>query len=120
MVVSGELRYRKYQAKFDPAVVSARYTAVKEIANEQQAARQAELADLMNDVRGILNSYGVSSLMTVLYTSFANKIYGINRRFTDPVRQTEAHAAAQLWVSRGANREILNNILGLFGISPLP
>jgi len=51
MVVSAAERIRKYKSKFDPTVVSARFTGVKDLAEAKVEVKQAELAQIRDDVR---------------------------------------------------------------------
>ncbi|MBS7251860.1 MAG: hypothetical protein KIH08_14905 [Candidatus Freyarchaeota archaeon] len=117
---TAEMRIAKYKAKFDPEVARIRFSAIKDLAGTQQEARQSELADLMSQVRDILNANAVPRLFTVVYTSFANKLYSISRVISGSAFQTEATQQANIWVQQGAIKDVINQILAIFGVSPLP
>ena len=93
-------RIAKYKAKFDPDVARARFAAVKDLAGEPQEARQTELSSVRDTVRAILDSKGVPSIGTILYLSYANKLYKINKEFTGGVKTKEVNAAYYLWKTR--------------------
>lgn len=118
MVKSGEYRATKFGQKFDPEVVRSRFASTKDLAVNQQNARQAEHAVLMASLREILNEYNIPSTNTLTYSSFCNKIWGLSRKFGGNLLQTEAYAQVKVWLDRQANLDVLNEILALFGISP--
>jgi hypothetical protein len=118
MAKTAEQRAKKFEVKFEPDVVRSRFAATKDLAVTQQQARQAELTELRNTVRQILDANGVPSLQTVLYLSFANRIYGLKRTYGGKTLEIEVAGARSLWVSRGANVAILNSIISALGISP--
>jgi hypothetical protein len=118
MPKTAEQRAKKFEVKFDADVVRSRFAVTKDLAVTQQQARQAELTDLRNTVRQILDVNGVPSLQTVLYLSFANRIYGLKRTYSGGTLDIEVKGARDLWVLRGANVNILNSIISALGISP--
>ncbi len=120
-MVSASERIQKYKAKYDPTVVGSRFAALKELAGTKVEVAQSELTQIKNDIRVILNDHGISTLFTVPYLSFANRLYGLQRTGVTPeVSQNEAQALAQVWIARGCMPEVINDILVYFGYSPLP
>jgi len=119
-MVSASERIEKYKVKFSPTVVSERYTKLADLTAKKVEVRQAELTQLRNDVRQILNQNGIAPLMSGPYVAFANKLYGLLRTGgTVQVLQPQAHGYANAWVAQGCKKEAINDILVYFGFSPL-
>lgn len=124
MTKSGEDRSAKYDAKFDAEVVRSRFAATATIAKNAQASLQRAMADKALAVRGILNGYGIYPIMTVLYMSFNNKLYGICRKFSGDVAIQDAWGAICKWYTMGALPSPLQDIWALYsdilGAAPSP
>lgn len=121
MAKTASERIAKYKLKFDPTVVGSRFTAVKDLAGSKVEVKQTELTQIRNDIRVILNENGIDPLFTAPYLSFANKLYGLMESGATPeALQATAQAYAQVWIARGCNSTVINDILVYFGFSPLP
>jgi len=122
MVKSLEDRQKKYAAKFDAEVVRSRYSATADLAKAGQAAASNAMAAIASAVRAILNDAGEYPIVTSLYMSFANKLYGICRKFAGyPDNKTLSTAAINTalleiskWKQMGAKAEILQSIWNIF------
>ncbi len=64
----------KYVTKYDGANVTARLTAVGEIKNRRYQAGSSTIYNIVETVRGILESSGVPALAHGMYYAFAQKI----------------------------------------------
>jgi hypothetical protein len=132
MVKQGTDRSAKYDAKFDPTVIQARYTATSEIAKAKQLTMQQLLATKNGNVRSILNEAGIFPIQTVQYQAFGNKLFGVCNRFagltTTPTLSNTARAQAQTdyvtWKAYGASPTVLQAIWALYadmiGSAPSP
>ncbi|RLI87154.1 MAG: coat protein [Archaeoglobales archaeon] len=67
-------RYRKWEAKFVPETVSARFTQVSDIAKERAQFGLNQWATVQDLVRPILDVYGITGPSRALYLGFANKL----------------------------------------------
>ena len=128
MVKSGTDRAAKYAAKYDPTVVSTRYTATKDMAVAAQNVHQAALGTLAGQVRGIMNSAGVAPINSVRFIAYGNKLYGIANKFQGVTGTSEATAASIAWVAKIAATkfdkavmiQIWNLFSSQFGNAPSP
>jgi len=66
--------WKKYQAKFDPATVSARFTAVKEIALDRAQQGLNLIATARDLVRPILDEYGIGGGQRATYLAFGTAL----------------------------------------------
>jgi len=114
------IRVSKYKGKFSPAAVSDRFTALKDLAGSLQEVQQTRIHEVQSLVRSVLNEQGVSPLFTAPYMSLAMKILGLEGRFDGACLDAEVSAQANLWVSRGCDKDVVNAILIAMGYSPLP
>jgi len=123
MTKDSQTRADKYAAKYDAAVVGARFTATPDSVKLLAATHQKAMGDLALSVRGFMNTAGIKPIMSVLYTSFANKVYGICNKFAELTAINEATDAMVKALDNGANYDVLVSIWGLFsnlGIAPCP
>jgi len=125
MVVSAAERIRKYKSKFDPTVVSARFTGVKDLAEAKVEVKQAELAQIRDDVRAILNSHNIAPLWSGIFQAFSNRLYGLTQsggsiESLQPVAQAEASAWLNTLPTQEQAKSVINDILTYYGFSPLP
>jgi hypothetical protein len=134
MVKSPEDRQKKYAAKFDAEVVRSRYSATADLAKAGQTAASNAMAAIASAVRAILNDAGEYPIVTSMYMSFANKLYGICRKFAGyPDAKTLSTTATNTalleiskWKDMGAKDQILKDIWNIFAAclgsppSPIP
>jgi len=66
--------WKKYQAKFNPTVVSTRFTDVQQIALDRAQAGLNMVATVRDLVRPILDNYGVGGGMRATYLAFATAL----------------------------------------------
>lgn len=123
MTKDGQLRANKYAAKYDPTVVGQRYTATKDAAVLAAGGHQIAMGELAGHVRDFLNTAGVPPIQTVIYLSYANKLYGICNKFKELTAINEATVAQQKACDNGADPVVTAQIWGLFatlGEAPSP
>jgi len=120
MVKSEVYRARKFQAKIDPEALRLRITAYKDDMAEQQLQRQAELVSLEKDIKGIVETEGVPTILVPQYLNVGRQLWSLSGRFSGTTFQNEATTTAKKWVDRGLSKDIVNKILAYFGVSPLP
>jgi N-glycosylase/DNA lyase len=116
MVKSAEYRARKYEAKFDPTVVSSRFTAVKDMAVEQANARQSESASIEAAVRSILTGKGEPTWKFVAYHNASRQMGKKARSFGGDTLSNAITNIIDKWVSEGLDRVTLQEIANLFGV----
>jgi len=120
MVRSEVYRARKFQGKIDPDAIRSRVAALKEDMVEQTLQRQAELVSLEKDIKNLIEPQGVSTILIPQYLNVGRQLWSLSGRFTGQTFQNEATLIAQKWISRGLSKDIVNLILGYFGVSPIP
>jgi hypothetical protein len=114
------IRVSKYKGKFSPAAVSDRFSALKDLAGSLQEVQQTRIHEVQSLIRSVLNEQGISPLFTAPYMSLGMKILGLEGRFDGACLDAEVAAQANLWVSRGCDKNVVNAILVAMGYSPLP
>jgi hypothetical protein len=116
MVRSAGIRIRKYTAKFDPTVVSARFTALKELAVEQFQTHAADLEGMEILVKTAISDKVTNPLEVPQYLDFARELYRLSKTHSGKVLVSEANAMKAKWMARGLSADLLDLIIGLFGI----
>lgn len=71
---SGLDMYKKYEKKFNPTVVSTRFTDVQEVALERAQEGLNTVATVRELVRPILDENGISGGVRATYLAFATKL----------------------------------------------
>ena len=71
---TGQERFAKWRAKYDPATISARFTQVASIAADRAQEGLMLFASVDDLVRPILDKYGVTGTARALYLGFAKKL----------------------------------------------
>jgi hypothetical protein len=74
MYKTGQARFAKYSAKYDPTTVGARFGQVAEIARARAQQGLITWASVQELVRPILDKYGVTGTDRAKYLGFANKL----------------------------------------------
>jgi len=67
--------YKKYQVKFNPTVVSTRFTDVQNIALERAQAGLNSVHTVRELVRPILDEYGIAGGTRATYLAFATMLW---------------------------------------------
>jgi hypothetical protein len=117
MVRAASVRIRKYTQKFDPTVVSARFTALKDLAVEQFQTHAADLEGMEVLVKTAISDRVANPLEVPQYLDFARELYRLTKTHSGKVLVAEANAMKAKWTARGLSPAILDLIIGLFGIS---
>jgi hypothetical protein len=71
---TGQNRFAKWRAKYDPATISARFTQVADVAAARAQEGLLKYASVQDIVRPILDKYGVTGTDRAKYLGFANKL----------------------------------------------
>jgi len=105
-------RYQKWDAKFDPTVVSARFTAVKPIAQGNAQDGMIPFAQLDFAIGGLLDTNGVTGPDRAKYLGLARKLYKSAQRTSGAALGKYALGLKQLWVTTfGADPAICDKII---------
>jgi len=116
MVRPASVRIAKYDKKFDPTVVSTRFTAVRDIAVEGFTVAAADLASMEELVKNSIQDRVTNPLELPQYLDFARELWRLTQRHTGKVLVSEANIAKAKWEARGLNSDVLDIIYDLFGI----
>ncbi|MEM2607394.1 MAG: hypothetical protein QXH97_00225 [Candidatus Bathyarchaeia archaeon] len=119
MVRPASVRIRKYTQKFDPTVVSARFTAVRDLAVEQFQVHAADLEGMEELVKTSIETRISNPLELPQYLDFARELYRLTKRHSGKVLVSEANSFKAKWATRGLNPAILDIIMDLFGIGAI-
>jgi hypothetical protein len=114
---SAEYRARKYQAKFDPTVVSSRFTAVKDLSVEQTNAAQSALKSIEDQIKSILAAHALPTWQNIPYLNAGRAMFRKARNFTGATFENEVLAIIEGWASKGLDRDILAEIASIFGVT---
>lgn len=102
----------KYSLKYDQANYTAAITAVKTLMESAYQAGHSVIYDVVERVRGILDSEGVPSTLWGIYLAFAQKLASKTFSFSIKTLQTEASALkAEFVAAHGADPDILDKII---------
>ena len=74
MYKTGQARFAKYSAKYDPTTVGARFGQVADIARARAQQGLITWASVQELVRPILDKYGVTGTDRAKYLGFTNKL----------------------------------------------
>jgi len=118
MVRSQTYRQKKYEAKVDPDVVRARFSAMKSVMAEQTAVKFSDLATIEDGVKKqILEPKGIPTIQIPFYLNVARQLYSIVQRFTGSTLGKEAKLVKDKWVARGLDASVIDEIIDYFGIT---
>jgi hypothetical protein len=109
-------RIKKYDGKVVGDVVKARFDALKDSMKEQQEVRFADLVNLENTIKGIIEPEGVATILIPHYLNFGRELYSLCGRFSGTSLANEAKLAYDKWKARGLSADILKTIAQAFGI----
>jgi hypothetical protein len=109
-------RQKKYEAKVSGDVVKARFDALKEVMAEQTSERFADLQNVEEIVKSIVEPEGEPTILLPHYMNFGRQLYSLSQRFGGATLKTEAKLVYDKWKTRGLKPEILKSIAGAFGI----
>ncbi|MGC8584190.1 MAG: coat protein [Thermoproteus sp.] len=117
---TGQMRYAKWQAKYDPTVVQTRFNEVAAVAQSRAQAGMLAAAQAQELVSGILDQYGVAGPARAVYISFGLKVFHETQRLTGPALGAAVNGLVQYWqTAYGANPTILNAIAQALGVTAL-
>jgi len=108
-------RTRKYDAKMDATVISARFAAQRDSMVEQEQAAFAELSEVERKAKIILEEAGTSVVTIPMYLDFARQCYKIGKKHLEATRVNEVWYKYQMWANRGLNTTLLASIATLCG-----
>ena len=117
---SGQSRYAKWSAKYDPAVIQARFNAVGPVAQARAQEGIISIANVQELISGVLNMYGVAGPMRATYIAFGEKVWHESQRLTGPALQAVVNGLISYFETAfGANPTILQAIVDALGITGL-
>jgi hypothetical protein len=108
-------RTRKYDAKMDPTVISARFAAQRDSMVEQEASMFAELSEVERKAKIVLEEAGTSVVQIPMYLDFARQCWKIGKNHLEATRVNEVYYKYTVWLNRGLNGAVLTKIAALCG-----
>jgi len=113
-------RYNKWDAKFDPEVVSSRFTAVKTVAEGNAQDGMIPFADLDFQLNSILDSNGIAGPDRAKYKAFARKLFKSAYRHSGTALDHVALGLKDYFtVAYGCDPSVLDSIiLFILGYTP--
>jgi len=96
---TGQARFAKWRAKYDPATISARFTQVADVAAARAQEGLVMFASVQDLVRPILDKYGVAGPNRALYLGFANKLLKHVSRATGEAAVSIANGLKSFYVT---------------------
>jgi hypothetical protein len=109
---TGQNRFAKYSAKYDPTTIGTRFGQVKDVALARAQEGLIAYASMQDLVKPILDKYGVAGTQRALYLGFANKLMKHIERATGEAGVKIANGLKSLYVtSFGADPAILDEII---------
>ena len=111
---SGLDMYKKYEAKFNPTVVSTRFTDVEAVAKERAQEGLNAIATVRELVRPILDNYAVTGGLRATYLAFGTKLYRHVSHQKGDSAKTIATALKTYFVNAyGLNADICDEIINV-------
>jgi len=106
-------RLEKYNIKYpDATTQTARITAVKPIMDLRYQAASSPIANVVDIVRGIIESEGVPTGLHALYYAFGQKVAAAMFSHTGATLNKEIAGLKSMWVTAyGADTNILDKIV---------
>jgi len=113
-------RYNKWDVKFDPTVVSSRFTAVKSIAEMNAQDGMIPFADLDFTINDILDKNAIAGVDRAKYKAFARKLLKSSYRHTQSALDHVALGLKNYFVTAyGCDPSVLDAIiLFILGYTP--
>jgi len=109
---SGQARFEKYSAKYDPTTIGTRFGQVADVAKRRAQAGLLNWAAMQELVRPILDANGVNGPDRAKYLGFANKLLKHIGRATGDAAVAVASGLKSLYVTAyGADPAILDEII---------
>jgi len=116
MVRDATRRVAKFTVKIDPEVIKQRFEGQRTAMVDQVTDIFADLADLEDRAKTILDYEAVPSIEIPFYLAFVRQCYRLQRTHPATTAQTEAGYYKSVWVSRGLDSAILSRLASdLFG-----
>jgi hypothetical protein len=125
-LTSGATRYEKWRLRMalDGTDTPQGSTKImtRLMANPDLPARvQSVFTSLYNmedSVRQVLNTAGVSTILVAMYLNFGRQMWKLTQRFSGETAALAAQGYIALWVARGLNQTILEQIrTDVFGVA---
>jgi len=109
---SGLDMWKKYQAKFNPTVISTRFTDVQQIALDRAQEGMNAVATVRDLVRPVLDEYGIAGGMRATYLAFATALYKhVIRQKGDVAKNTSSGLKSYYVTAYGLDPNILDEII---------
>jgi len=106
-------RLEKYEVKYpDAATMTARITAVKTLMDLRYEAASSPISNVVDIVRGIIESEGVPTGLHGLYYAFGQIVAKLMFSHTGPTLNRELVGLKNMWVTAyGADSTVLDKII---------
>jgi len=105
-------RYQKWDVKFDPTVVSARFTAIKPVAEGNAQDGLIPFANLDFAIAGLLDTNGITGPDRAKYLGLARKLYKEALRVSGGALNKYALGLKQYWVTTyGADPSVCDKVI---------
>ena len=110
MVRSATYRTSKYSAKMVGDVIKNRIDAQKDSMVEQATNRFADIVAAEEATKQKLVVWGISTMLTPFYLSFARQCYSVTQKHAGAIAVTELCIKANAWATRGLDLFYLQEI----------
>jgi hypothetical protein len=117
LVKAADNRIRKYTQKFDPTVISNRYTNLKDLAVAEFGVAAGEAAALEATVKQAIEAMVPSPTLLPGYLAFARQVAAKGRKYGGMTLYNEAMAVTTVWAARAYDPTVLDIILKICGIN---
>jgi hypothetical protein len=108
---TGDDMFTKYSAKYNPTVVSTRFTDVKETALKRAQAGLTATATIREGIRKVLDTHGIAGGTRATYLAFGTKLWKhVNRQKETCVTPIKNGLVAYFKTAYGLSETILNAV----------
>jgi hypothetical protein len=111
MYKTGDDMFAKYSAKYNPTVISQRFTDVKDPALKRAQSGLTAVATIREGIRRVLDTNGVAGGLRATYLAFGTKLWKhVNRQKEACVTSIKSGLIAYFKTAYGLSETILNAV----------
>lgn len=117
MVRNSKRRLAKYTANTNGDLIKKQIDAVKPLMVKQQSNYFAEISNIEERTKQLIENEGISPFQIANYLFFAREIYRISHKFKQLTLLSSGQERLVKWVSRGLNEDLLIKVAAIQGVT---
>ena len=109
-------RAKRWKIKTSPELWHPVLESKHEVSSQLISLHYTRIDEIYGRVARILDKYGVTLQMRLLYRSYAEELYRLSQKYRGKTLQIEANAISAKYLLYGADDEVLSEVAKLFGL----